>query len=79
LVQIERQTVGYFNRSDARRYQKRLRVLPEPIQVPAKLIGGTSDKPSFGVLLERREVERLPAPKRARRKNPEIPPDNQPF
>jgi hypothetical protein len=39
----------------------------------------TPDKPSFGVLLDHREVERLPTPKRARRKKPEIPPDDQPF
>jgi hypothetical protein len=79
MVEIDGHTVGYFARADALRYQRRLLPLAEPIQVPAKLIGGTDDKPSIGVLLDHREVEALPTPKRARKRKPEIPPDDQPF
>ena len=80
MVQIDGQTVGYLDRSAARKYQRRLLPLSEPIRIPAKLIGGTSDKPSFGVLLDHREVERLPVPKRARKRKAEIPTDpDQPF
>jgi hypothetical protein len=79
MVEIDRHTVGYLSRSDARRYQRRLLPLAEPMQVPAKLIGGTSDKPSFGVLLDHREVERLPTPKRPRRRKVETAADDQPF
>lgn len=79
-VQIAGLTVGYLCRADARRYQRRLLALAAPMQVPAKLIGGTPDKPSFGVLLDHREVERLPAPKRARAKKQEpVDPTDQPF
>ena len=79
MVEIDGQTVGYLSRGEARRYQRRLLPLAAPIEVPAKLIGGTRDKPSFGVVLDHREVEALPAPKRARAKKPEVPPDDQPF
>jgi hypothetical protein len=79
MVEIDGQTVGYLSRGEARRYQRQLLPLAEPIQVPAKLIGGTRDKPSIGVVLDHREVEALPAPKRARKPKPEIPSDDQPF
>jgi hypothetical protein len=80
MVRIDGETVGYLERRDARRYQKRLLLLPTPIEVPAKLIGGTSDKPSFGVLLDCRGVEALPTPKRTRQPSaPAIDPTDQPF
>jgi hypothetical protein len=79
LVEIDGHTVGYMSRADARRYQRRLLPLAAPIEVPAKLIGGTDDKPSIGVLLDHREVERMPEPKRSRKRKPEIPPADQPF
>jgi hypothetical protein len=49
------------------------------MRVPAKLIGGTWDKPSFGVLLDCREVEQLPLPKRTRKKKINSEADDQPF
>jgi hypothetical protein len=79
MVEIDGQTVGYLDRAAARRYHRRLLPLAEPIQLPAKLIGGTREKPSFGVILDHRELEQLPTPKRTRRSKPEIPPDDQPF
>jgi hypothetical protein len=79
MVEIDGHTVGYLSRAEARRYQRRLLPLASPIQVPAKLIGGTRGKPSFGVLLDHREVEALSTPKRTRKRKPEIPPDDQPF
>jgi hypothetical protein len=44
MVEIDGHTVGYLSRAEARRYQRRLLPLPEPMQVPAKLFGGTRDK-----------------------------------
>jgi hypothetical protein len=79
VVRIEGATVGYLSRDDARRYQKRLLQLTAPLEVPAKLIGGTSDKPSFGVLLDCREVEALPKPVRTRKKKVDVDPTDQPF
>ena len=79
MVEIDGMTVGYLTRSAAREYQRRLLALAAPLEVPAKLIGGTADKPSFGVLLDHREMVRLPTPKRTRRTKPDIPPDDQPF
>jgi hypothetical protein len=80
VVQINGATVGYLPRSHARRYQRRLLTLAQPIRCPAKLIGGTHDKPSFGVLLDHREVERMPTPKRPRKKRQErIDPADTPF
>jgi len=80
VVQIDGMTVGYLCRADARRYQRRLLALTVPMQVPAKLIGGTADKPSYGVLLDHRDVERLPAPKRTRAKKQQpVDPTDQPF
>jgi hypothetical protein len=78
-VLIRGEIVGYLTRTDARRYQRRLRALIEPLQVPAKLIGGTRDKPSFGVLLDCREVARLPTPKTVRKKPVKVDPTDQPF
>jgi hypothetical protein len=78
-VQIDGLTVGYLCRTDARRYQRRLLTLERPLVVPAKLIGGTDDKPSFGVLLDCREVERMPTPKRTRRKAEAFDAGEQPF
>ena len=77
-VKIEGEVVGYVPRSHARRYQRRLLLLPEPMRCPAKLIGGTRDKPSIGVLLDQRAVERLPAPKRTRKKRT-VDPTDTPF
>lgn len=79
VVQIDSATVGYLSRGDARRYQKRLLLLASPMEVPAKLIGGTADKPSFGVLLDCREVEALPKPKTVRKKKVAVDPTDQPF
>lgn len=79
VVQIDGATVGYLSRTDARRYQKRLLLLTAPMEVAAKLIGGTRDKPSFGVLLDCREVEALPKPKPVRKKKAVIDPTDQPF
>jgi len=78
-VRIQDETVGYLCRADARRYQKRLLTLPQPLEVPAKLIGGTWGKPSFGVLLDCREVERMPKPKRQRKTQVTVDPSDQPF
>jgi hypothetical protein len=78
-VQIAGETVGYLARTDARRYNRRLRALPQSLEVPAKLIGGTWGKPHFGVLLDCREVERLPNPKAARKKQVHVDPADQPF
>lgn len=78
VVKIRGEVVGYLPRSHARRYQRRLLALSEPCRCPAKLIGGTRDKPSFGVLLDHREVERMPAPKRPRTKRT-VDPTDQPF
>ena len=55
------------------------RALPEPLQVPAKLIGGTWGKPSFGVLLDCRVVEHMPTPKPVRKKKVTVDPSDQPF
>jgi hypothetical protein len=77
-VQVQGETVGYLSRTDARRYQSRLRTLTEPMRVPIKLIGGTADKPSFGVLVDCRELEAMPRPK-ARRKKAAADPADQPF
>jgi hypothetical protein len=79
MVQIQGEVVGYLTRSEARRYQRQLLALTEPLLVPAKLIGGTADKPSFGVLLDCRAVESLPKPKRARQAKKAIDPMDQPF
>ena len=78
-VQIDGMTVGYLSRPDARRYQKRLLAMTEPIQIPAKLLGGTDDKPFFGVLLDCRAVERLPTPKRTRKKAEAFDATDEPF
>ncbi len=79
VVQIGGETVGYLTRSDARRYQRRLLALARGLDVPAKLIGGEWGKPSFGVLLDCRELERLPKPKPARKKKVVVDPNEQPF
>ena len=79
MVQIDGMTVGYLCRADARRYQRRLLTLTAPMQVPAKLIGGTAEKPSYGVLLDHRDVERIPPPKRTRTKPQPVDPSDQPF
>lgn len=68
-VQMNGETVGYLSRTDARRYGRRLRALATPMEVPAKLIGGELRKPSFGVLLDCREVERLLSPRPARKQS----------
>lgn len=47
--------------------------------VPAKLIGGTRDKPNFRVLLDCREVEHMPSPKPVRKKKQVVDPTDQPF
>jgi hypothetical protein len=78
-VKIQGETVGYLCRADARRYQRRLLALTTAMEVPAKLIGGTFDKPSFGVLLDCRKVEALPKPKPPRRKKLVADPSDQPF
>jgi hypothetical protein len=78
VVKIQGEVVGYLPRSHARRYQRRLVTLTEPHRCPAKLIGGTRDKPSFVVLIDQREVERMPSPKRQRKKRT-IDPNEQPF
>ena len=79
VVQIGTETVGYLARPDARRYQRRLATRAEPLQVPAKLLGGTRDKPFLGVLLDCREVEHMPKPKAVRKKKVVIDPNEQPF
>lgn len=79
VVKIDGVVVGYLTRADARRYRSRLLALPQPFCCPAKLIGGTRDKPSFGVLLDHRELERMPVPKRPRKKREKIDPNEQPF
>ena len=78
-VHIYGEQVGHLSRADARRYQRRLLTLAEPIQVPAKLIGGERDKPSFGVLLDCRAVEQMPKPKPVRKKKVTVDPTDQPF
>jgi hypothetical protein len=78
-VKVQGETVAYLSRTDARRYQRRLLQLSAPMQVPAKLIGGTADKPTFGILVDCREVERLPKPTPVRRKKVATDPTDQPF
>ena len=78
-VYIEGMVVGYIPRSHARKYHRRLATLPKPLRCPAKVIGGTPDKPHFGVLLDQREVERLPPPKRKSKKHEQIDPQQTPF
>jgi hypothetical protein len=78
-VKIGGELIGYVPRSHARRYQRRLLTLAQPMRCPAKLIGGTRDKPSFGVLLDSREVEHMPTPKRTRKKKQTIDPADTPF
>jgi hypothetical protein len=78
-VQVQGETVAYLSRGDARRYQRRLLLLSAPLQVPAKLIGGTRDKPTFGIMLDCREVEKLPKPPTVRKKKITIDPTDQPF
>jgi len=78
-VHIQGKTVAYLSRTDAKRYQSRLRTLATPMPVPAKLIGGTRHKPSFGVLLDCRALEAMPKPKTTRRKRPAVDPADQPF
>ena len=77
-VKVDGVTVGYLPRSHARRYQRRLLALAEPLRCPAKLIGGTRDKPSFGVLLDTRVVEHMATPKRKRQTKTADPADT-PF
>ena len=79
VVKIDGQVVGYLQRSEAKRYRSRLLALPQPFCCPAKLIGGTQNKPSFGVLLDHRELEQMPVPKRQRKKREKIDPNEQPF
>lgn len=79
VVQINGETVGYLSRGDAQRYRTRLRALDRPIEIPAKLIGGEPGKPSFGVLLDCRDVEHLPRPKPFRKKKAALPEADQPF
>ena len=78
VVKIGEQVIGYLPRSHARRYQRRLLTLIEPYRCPAKLIGGTSDKPSFGVLLDTRVLEHMPTPKKPRKKRT-VDPTDTPF
>jgi hypothetical protein len=78
-VQISGMTVGYLSRPEARRYQRRLLALEHAMVVPAKLIGGTDEKPSFGVLLDCREVEALRVPKRTRKKQQAFDASDEPF
>ena len=77
--QVQGETVAYLSRTDAKRYQSRLRTLTEPLRVPAKLIGGTGDKPSFGGTVDCRELEAMPKPKATRKKRPAADPADQPF
>jgi hypothetical protein len=79
VVEVGGQTVGYLCRADARRYQRRLLARGVPMNVPAKLIGGEPGKPSFGILLDCREVEQLPKPKPVRKKKAAVPEPDQPF
>ncbi len=79
VVKIENEVVGYLQRSHARKYRSRLLALTQPFCCPAKLIGGTRDKPSFGVLLDHRDLERMAVPKRPRKKPAKIDPKEQPF
>ncbi len=79
VVKINNETVGYLSRSDARRYQRRLLALTELHHCPAKLIGGTREKPYFGVLLDCREVEHMPTPKRPRKPRTKFDSKEQPF
>ena len=78
-VQIQGEIVAYLSRTDAKRYQSRIRALTEPLRVPAKLIGGTRGKPSFGVLVDCRELEAMPKPKASRKRQPAADPADQPF
>jgi hypothetical protein len=77
VVKIEGYTVGYFPRGEARRYQKRLLHFARSLELPAKLIGGELGKPSIGVLLDHRELEKLPAAPRKRASKAD--PNEQPF
>lgn len=79
VVKIQSKVVGYIPRSHARRYQRRLLTLAEPLRCPAKLIGGTVEKPHIGVLLDSRAVEHMPTPKRRRKKQQAIDPTDTPF
>ena len=53
--------MAYLSRTDARRYQRRLLLRSTPLEVPRRAIGGP-DKPTFGIILDCREVESLPTP-----------------
>jgi len=79
VVQVDGLTVGYLSRRDAGRLQKRLLALSSPLRVPAKLIGGTGDKPTFGIIVDCRDAERLPKPKLVRKKKLVVDPRDQPF
>jgi hypothetical protein len=50
-VQVQGETVAYLSRTDAKRYQSRLRTLTEPTRVPAKLIGGLATNHHSGYWL----------------------------
>jgi hypothetical protein len=78
VVKVNDAVVGYLPRSHARRYQRRLLTLAEPLKCPAKLIGGTADKPSIGVLLDTRAVEHMTTPKRPKQKKT-VDPADTPF
>ena len=78
-MQVDGLTVGYLSRRDAGRLQKRLLALSSPLRVPAKLIGGTGDKPTFGIIVDCRDAERLPKPKPVRKKKLVVDPSDQPF
>lgn len=78
-VQVAGETVAYLSRRDAGRLQKRLLTLSAPMRVPAKLIGGTADKPSYGILLDCRQAEALPKPKPVRKRKVVVDPSDQPF
>ena len=79
VVKINGKVVGYVPRSHARRYQRRLLTLAEPLRCPAKLIGGTAEKPHIGVLLDSRVIEHMPTPKRPRKKEQTIDSTDTPF
>jgi HIRAN domain len=58
----KQETLGYLSREDARQYQTALRALARSGRrgrCRAKLIGGTEDKPSLGVMIDLRSPEDL--------------------
>ena len=51
-VKIGGQLVGYLDRDVAKRFRPFIAASPTPVTCKAKLLGGTEDKPSIGIVVD---------------------------